>query len=141
MPISFHPKLGTLLICDFEPGFVPPEMVKRRPVIVVSPPISVRVRLCTVVPLSSTAPDLVMPYHCKLVIDPPLPDPWNERESWVKGDMVFSASFQRLNLIRAGKDWFGKRKYRENRLSAQQMMAVRTCILCSLGLAHLTKHL
>ena len=36
MPITFHPSPGTVLICDFTTGFQPPEMVKRRHVVVVS---------------------------------------------------------------------------------------------------------
>lgn len=30
MAIQIHPESGTIVICDFK-GFVPPEMVKRRP--------------------------------------------------------------------------------------------------------------
>ena len=33
MPLNFQPGPGTLWYCDFETGFVPPEMVKNRPVV------------------------------------------------------------------------------------------------------------
>jgi len=36
MSIKFNPEQGLIVICDFK-GFVPPEMVKRRPAVVISP--------------------------------------------------------------------------------------------------------
>ena len=36
--IPYHPEIGTVVICDFN-GYIPPEMVKRRPAIVISPKI------------------------------------------------------------------------------------------------------
>src|SRR3546814_2449978 len=44
--IGEHPPTGTILTCNFDAGFKEPEMVKRRPVIVVSPKISIRAGLC-----------------------------------------------------------------------------------------------
>ena len=35
--LPFQPKPGMLLMCDFDTGFRPPEMVKVRPVVVISP--------------------------------------------------------------------------------------------------------
>ncbi|MCA3277869.1 MAG: type II toxin-antitoxin system PemK/MazF family toxin [Roseomonas sp.] len=66
MPLQHHPKIGSILICDFNKGFVAPEMVKRRPVIVISPPINVRHRLCTIIPISTEPPKIVMRYHVDL---------------------------------------------------------------------------
>ena len=58
--LTFHPKPGTLLICDFDRGFKAPEMVKKRPVVVISPRRRKSTpQLCTVVPLSSSAPNPV----------------------------------------------------------------------------------
>ena len=136
-----HPQPGTILIADFSRGFREPEMVKRRPVVVISPKISVRPRLCTVVALSTTPPVPVLPFHYELTIDPPLPHPWSGREKWVKGDMVYALGFHRLNLVRLGKDGSGKRIYRMDTLSAEDMRHVRSCVLKALGLARLTKHL
>lgn len=75
MPIQEHPALGTILTCDFNAGFKEPEMVKRRPVVVISPKIAGRYGLCTVVALSLTEPDPIMPYHCQIDIRPELPYP------------------------------------------------------------------
>lgn len=142
MAIREHPSTGTILTCDFDQGFKEPEMVKRRPVIVVSPQISWRPGLCTVVPLSTTPPEPKRPYHCKLTLHPPLPPPWDGAEVWVKGDMIVSAGFHRLDLIRLGRDENGsKRRYRMNILSREQLTEVRGCILHSLGLFSLTRHL
>ncbi|HYF85489.1 type II toxin-antitoxin system PemK/MazF family toxin [Azospirillum sp.] len=141
MPIREHPPIGTVLLCDFDQGFREPEMVKRRPVIVISPKISVRAGLCTVVALSTTEPAPNMAYHCQITLDPPLPDPWGDKARWVKGDMVCAVGFHRLDFPRLGKDQGGKRLYRYDPISAADLRRVRHCVLCSLGLAGLTKHL
>ena len=141
MPINDHPAPGTILVCDFNGTFKEPEMVKPRCVIVLSPRIEKRAKLCTVVCLSTTDPRHVMPFHCRLDIRPALPRPWDSKGVWVKGDMVYSIGFHRLNLLRIGKDRAGKRVYRMDTLSAEQMKVVRCCVLRGLGLANLTKHL
>ncbi|MBN9511345.1 MAG: type II toxin-antitoxin system PemK/MazF family toxin [Alphaproteobacteria bacterium] len=142
MAIKQHPGLGCIVTCDFDRGFKQPEMVKLRPVVVISPPISWRPGLCTVVGLSTTAPEPPRPYHCKLTISPVLPEPWNSEEVWVKGDMIAAVGFHRLDLIRIGRDDATKaRRYRMNLLSKEQLRMVRACVLHSLGLFQLTKHL
>lgn len=37
MALTFHPKPGAILVCDYDTGFVPPEMVKKRLCIVITP--------------------------------------------------------------------------------------------------------
>lgn len=141
MPIEFHPPLGAFVMCNYDLGFKEPEMRKRRPAIIVSPPISVRARLATVVPISTSPPAPVMPYHYKITIDPPLPGKFDAPEAWVKCDMVCAVSFDRLDLIRDGKDRDGKRRYRVNPISDNDLRMIRACILSSLGLNALTFHL
>ncbi|WP_293675629.1 type II toxin-antitoxin system PemK/MazF family toxin, partial [Thiolapillus sp.] len=97
MPIQIHPEQGTIVICDFK-GFVPPEMVKRRPAVVISPRLRRRQHLCTVVPLSTTPPNPVAAYHHKFTLDPVLPKPYNSKIQWVKADMLYTVSFDRLYL-------------------------------------------
>jgi mRNA interferase MazF len=116
-------------------------MVKRRCVVVLSPRIADRAKLCTVVCLSTTAPEKPLPLHCQLDIQPKLPHPWDSAGVWVKGDMVYSVGFHRLDLVRIGKDRSGNRIYRMNTLSPEQLKAVRCCVLRGLGLSTLTKHL
>jgi uncharacterized protein YifN (PemK superfamily) len=142
MGLQFHPLAGSILICDFNTGFVAPEMVKRRPVIVISPQIVGRHGLCSVVPMSTQIPNKPMPYHCELTdINPALPAPWDKGPNWVKGDMVTAVSLKRLDLIRVGKDANGDRVYRYDLLSADQMKRVKSCVLHALGMGALTNHL
>ena len=141
MPIREHPYVGTILICDFNAGFKEPEMVKRRPVVVISPKIAMRPGLCTVVALSMTAPAPKMSYHFQIDIDPPLPAPLSSTGVWVKGDMVNAVAFHRLDLIRESKDMQGRRKYRYEPLNDEIVKKIRESVLRGLGLATLTKHL
>lgn len=141
MPINDHPAPGTILVCDFNGTFKEPEMVKARCVIVVSPRIRDRAKLCTVVCLSSTEPGHIQQYHCQLDIRPKLPAPWGSDGIWVKADMVYSIGFHRLNLIRLGKERDGTRIYRMLTISEAQMKEVKCCILRGLGMSVLTKHL
>ena len=55
IPISFVPSEGTMLLCDFSTGFQPPEMVKMRPVVVLSE-CTRNIQTCIVVPVSSVPP-------------------------------------------------------------------------------------
>jgi mRNA interferase MazF len=137
VPLGYYPKIGEVLTCDFS-GFVAPEMVKARWVVVVSPKFIERPRLVTVVPLSTTAPNPVENYHVKLssVL------PHNEGDDvvvWAKCDMVFSASFNRLNPWWRDKSKLGKRVYIPVLLTAEEMMEIRHGVIHSLGLGHLTK--
>jgi mRNA interferase MazF len=142
MPIREHPELGTVLMCDFNQGFCAPEMVKRRPVVVISPKISNRYGLCTIVCLSNTAPDPVMPYHCQIDIRPMLPAPrWQSDGVWVKGDMIYAVALHRLDFFRMNKDANGTRKYIFEPLSDYNIKKIRNCVLRSMGLSSLTKHL
>ena len=141
MAIREHPAPGTILVCDFNQGFREPEMVKRRPVVVISPKIGLRPRLCTVVSLSTKAPLHRMPYNCEIIVEPKLPPPWDADAMWVKGDMIYAVGFHRLDLIRINKDETGKRIYLFDTITTEQMKAIRKCVLCSLGMTSLTRHL
>ncbi len=116
-------------------------MVGRRLVIVVTPKISVRKGLCTVVPLSETRPHVIMPYHREITFDPPLPESWGNHPRWLKGDMIVSVGFHRLDFVREGKDLKGKRIYRTEPIPKSLLKDVQSCMLASLGLIALTKHL
>ena len=141
MPIREHPTLGAVLLCNFDAGFKEPEMVKRRPVVIISPKIQARPFLCTIVALSTEAPDPVMQYHCQIDLRPRLPRPWQSDGVWVKGDMVNAVGFHRLDFLRLGKDGQGKRIYLYDPLSAENIKKIRACVLRGMGLAALTKNL
>ena len=140
MAIAFHPEQGSILTCDFSTGFMPPEMVKRRPVLVMSPIIKSRPGLCTVVCLSTQKPDPIMPYHMPITLPEPLPRNWENEDNWVKGDMVYAVSFTRLSFAVLVKDRIGKRLYYRNTIPDAEIQAVQRCILHSFGLGALTKH-
>lgn len=133
MALRFHPHPGTLLMCNFDTGFRPPEMVKVRPVVVVSPRRRRGPGLYTVVPLSTTPPDPVEPYHHRL--DPSsLPQPIAGRATWAKCDMLYTVSLDRLDRIRVGRHRNGRRIYVDHHLTSEDWQAVRRGIVLALGL-------
>jgi len=130
MPLTFHPGAGVIVICDFGTGFRPPEMVKVRPVVILSP----RRRssqLVTVVPLSSVSPTPPEPWHHQLAesVYPPARSPM-----WAKCDMVLTVALTRLDRVR-GKDAIGRRVYFTPQLSVAEMTAIRTGVKAALGLS------
>lgn len=94
MPLLYQPKPGSVVICDFQ-GFVQPEMVKTRPVIVVQKHKHNK-QLVTIVPLSTTAPHQVEQHHHELSCNP-LPDKPDHTRVWAKCDMVYTVSLARLD--------------------------------------------
>lgn len=139
MPINYHPKRGQVLMCDFSEGFKPPEMVKNRPVIVFTPEFKGRSGLVTVVPLSTKRPQQIMPYHYQM---PPKSLPMTAffygKESWVKGDLIYTVGLQRLSLIGLNKK-DGKRNYYMETLDVEVMQAVDKCVLHGLGFSNLVR--
>lgn len=146
MAITFHPDPGQILLCDFSQGFKEPEMVKsKRPVIVLTPVFKHRGGLVTVVPLSTVRPDPIQPYHYQLPNNcmPQIGLFQRGGESWVKGDLIYTVGFHRLDLIQlGGKDPnTGKRQYYRNKLGRERMKEIYKCILHGLNLGQLGKHL
>lgn len=141
MGIAEHPVIGTVVTCDFDDGFKVPEMVKNRPVVIISPKIANRPGLCTVVSLSTDEPEHIMPYHRQIDINPKLPARWQSEGVWIKGDMVYAVAYRRLRFLSHGKDLTGKRIYHYTPISDENLAEVRRCVLRAMGLSHLTKHL
>lgn len=139
VPIQFHPQYGSIVCVRFEPGFTEPEMVKRRLCIVLSRAMGGRDKLVTVVPLSKTKPTHVKPYHMPLLIPFDLPESWGAHERWVKGDMVYSVGFHRVELLRLGKG-AGGRDYQKTPLPDDMLRSVQKCVLHGLGMSSLVKH-
>ncbi|MCY4375334.1 MAG: type II toxin-antitoxin system PemK/MazF family toxin [Spirochaetaceae bacterium] len=124
MALLFPPHPGTFLMCDFNTGFEPPEMTKRRPVVVISPRPKNRVGLCTVVPLSTAAPNPVRRFHY-LMAERSLPPELRGQDSWAKCDMLCTVSLRRL-------DWVSGR--RALRVLDEDLVAIRRCVAVALGL-------
>lgn len=144
MPIPFNPRPGQILMCDFTQGFKEPEMVKKRPVVVLSPAMQGRQGLVTVAALSSVRPDPPRPFHVMLpkAALPQLGE-FQVKETWVKGDMIYAVGFHRLNMIRLGKrdQRTGKRVYFTNRLGRERMQEIYSCVLHGLGIGQLGQYL
>ncbi|MGF1464121.1 MAG: type II toxin-antitoxin system PemK/MazF family toxin [Maricaulaceae bacterium] len=136
MAIRFAPKAGVILLCDFSlGGFKPPEMIKRRPVVVVSPKLPERDLLATVVPFSTTPPRSNRPYVVAITLKDPLPAPFEAPVMWAKCDMICAVSLNRLDLFRSGRDGdTGKRRYYKPALTPDDFERVRRGILAGLGL-------
>jgi mRNA interferase MazF len=140
LALTYHPDPATIVICDFR-GYIEPEMIKRRPAIVLSPRMRTREGVCTIVPLSTSRPKTVCAHHCQLIFDPPLPEPYDAGKMWVKADMVCAVAFARLDLPLAGREPGGKRIYDIRHISADDFTLVKECVLNGIGLGHLTQHL
>ena len=141
MAIKEHPQRGSIVVVDYSQGFREPEMVKRRLAVVLSPKIVNRVKLATVVPLSLTMPDHRMPYHMRLEIPFEMPHKWGNDPRWIKGDMVNSVGFHRIDFLRLGKNRAGTRVYQYSALPDDDFDRVKRCALHGMGLSTLTKHI
>jgi mRNA interferase MazF len=141
MAIKEHPAPGTIVTVDYSKGFRVPEMVKPRLAVILSPKIVNRSQLCTIVPLSLTDPDPVMPYNRRIRIPFRLPEVWGDHERWIKGDMVNAVGFHRVDLLKLGKDRRGTRIYQMDVLPDDLFKVVRRCVLHGIGCSTLTKHL
>jgi len=133
MGLKFTPHKGQIILCDYNTGFKPPEMVKRRPAVVISPRFPERHNLCTIVPLSTTPPDKIMPYHCQIELPKAAPKLLS-RICWVKADMIAAVGLKRLDFITLGKDANGKRIYYKESVSQGQLSLIEAAVLASLGI-------
>jgi len=95
--IPFQPAEGSVLYCDYD-GFKVPEMIKKRPVIVIRRHRQNR-KLVTVVPISLTMPDILLSYHIPMKEDF-CKEHLKGKQSWVKCDMVNVISIDRLREIK-----------------------------------------
>lgn len=140
--LAYYPSPGEIVLCNYGTGFILPEMVKLRPVVIVSPRLRRRGDLVSVVPLSTTPPDPTEPHHCSLTLAVPLPAPYAEPQMWAKCDMVATVALSRLDRFRDGRMPGGSaRRYCTGKVSASQLIDIRKAILHGLGLGSLTVHL
>jgi len=139
MGLLYYPNPGEILLCDYGTSGVAPEMEKRRPVVIVTPRLRRRGELVGVIPLSTSAPQEVEDFHCRLELDHPLPAPFDRPVMWAKCDMFSVLSRDRLDRFKAGRG--EKRIYVAGKVTADQLKALRAAMLCGLGLSSLTIHL
>lgn len=124
--INYQPPEGSVLYCDYT-GFISPEMIKKRPVVVTKKH-SRNSKLVTVVPISMTEPIPVLKHHipmevefCKLHL--------KSKVSWVKCDMINVISLDRLHMV---KNHQGERYI--PRITPEELEKIREGIKLSQGL-------
>lgn len=131
MGLKFQPKVGSVVVCDFR-GMVVPEIVKKRPVIVVARN-RFNSQLVTVVPISTTVPVPARGYHHALRQNP---IPGNEHIScWVKCDMINVVSLERLDRIKEA-GW-GRNKYIIPTIERDEFELIKLAIIHGLGMSYL----
>jgi uncharacterized protein YifN (PemK superfamily) len=118
--ITFFPTEGTVLICDFTGGFRPPEMIEKRPCVVISPKDSNR-STCVIVPISSqesrNSNAIVVPM-------PMARYTFLRKDGWAKCHMPATVSITRLSLMRDPQTGRGI-DTRSTMLRAADLAAVR----------------
>ena len=136
MPLAFHPKRGQVLMCDFRTGFKKPEMVKKRPVVVLS---SRHRELATVVPISTTQPCPIETCHHELD-DISMPLPLRGESHWAKCDMVTTVALWRLDRVHAKNPHptTGKRMYFTQYVTADDLTSILDAVLSVPGARKLT---
>lgn len=124
--ITFRPDAGDVLMCDFA-GNLAPEIVKRRPVVVLA---SHRdgAHVVTVVPLSLTQPFPIEAWHVPLVTAEYAFLPDVASVIWAKADLLTHVSFQRLDRLRLHGS------YSRCRLSDVDFAGIRLATAAALGL-------
>lgn len=126
MPLKFYPKAGFVLMCDFT-GFKVPEMVKTRPVMIVSPRLPYRSDIVAVVPISLTAPQHTLPFSVRLSKNYH-PQEEDSLPCWAKCDMVMNLGLWRLDGFK-----LGRRRWETPKASDDDLAAVRQGVLAGLG--------
>jgi len=130
MSLRFQPKPRSVLYCDFA-GFRAPEMIKRRPVIILRAHKRNR-RLVYVVPLSTTPPDSPQPYHYRFARSPVVHG--TPTEAWAKCDMVAVVSTERLSISRQRKnDGIPSTRQLITMISEEEFAAIRACVAKAFG--------
>jgi mRNA interferase MazF len=92
-------RLGEVVMCDYGVGFRAPEMVKNRPVVVVSRP---KAGLVIVVPLSTSESSPPDPSHVELQKES-LPQSLRAERCWAKCDMLGCVALDRLDRVVNGR--------------------------------------
>lgn len=128
MAMLYQPRPGNVVMCDYR-GFVVPEMVKVRPVVVIARNRRNR-RLVTVVPLSTTEPNSLEDHHHALANNPL---PGREAIScWAKCDMLTTVSLGRLDRYKVGRG-----QYAVPMLPGDEFAAILREVAKALDLTHI----
>lgn len=138
MAIQGTPRNGMILMCDFDQHenelVSDGNMRKTRMVIAISPSHARRGKIVHVVPISMTAPEVVMPWHIQIPLDC-LPHPARHRagDRWAKCDMVVTAGWSRLNRYEGPKRG-GQVAYADGFLNMDTLARVKVAIAHVFGI-------
>jgi uncharacterized protein YifN (PemK superfamily) len=133
MPLQYPPNAGQIVLCDYK-GFVVPEMVKLRPVVVISPRSRAGSFLATVIPLSTTPPPHKQYFHLEITLPSTLVETGKfQPRCWAKCDMVNTVSLSRLDLIKTGKQ-NGKRIYSHYCIDKETLFFIRKATAKTFGI-------
>uniref|UniRef100_B0SVE5 Transcriptional modulator of MazE/toxin, MazF n=1 Tax=Caulobacter sp. (strain K31) TaxID=366602 RepID=B0SVE5_CAUSK len=128
MALLYQPRPNNVVMCDFA-GFVVPEMIKVRPVVVIARNRKNR-RLVTVAPLSTTAPDDLDEVHHEMSRNP---SPGREAVTcWAKCDMLATVSLARLDRFKVGRG-----QYVVPNVVSHDFAAIRRAVAKALDLSHI----
>jgi mRNA interferase MazF len=133
LALNYLPKRGEELVCDYSTGFQAPEMVKKRLCVVISPRLHHRSKVCTIVPISTSEPQIAVKFQCKIELPSPPPEPWPAQVVWVKADMIATVGLGRLDFLWLPRS-AGRRKYIKMSVSDPDLQKIAACVQYSLGL-------
>lgn len=128
MALQYQPRLGAVVLCDFQ-GMIAPEMVKRREVVVIARH-KRNSQLVTVVPLSATEPERPEAYHHQLAKDP-RPDGDPTKTIWAKCDMIYTVCLERLDTHYT-RSRRGGRQSVTVQLPPSELAAIKQCVAVAL---------
>jgi uncharacterized protein YifN (PemK superfamily) len=134
LPPGILPAQRDVWMCDFD-GFVVPEMVKERRVIIISPRHH-GAGVALVVPVSTTGPRAIRPVHIRLPGGATYECFSGASEVWVKADLVAHVRFERLSRVR-----INYREIRTVRIRPEHFERVQCGVLRALGLGRLAAYL
>lgn len=129
MGVQRQPDEGRILACDFN-GFRVPEMTKTRPVVILCRN-KAHEALVAVVPLSSSMPRQIMPFHYEFPENPLPASAWPLL--WAKCDMVVTVSIDRLRTYGLSKAQ--RRRNADLRVSDGDFKEIQQGVAIALGLA------
>ena len=115
-------------MCDFS-GYVMPEIVKTRRVVIVSPR-NHAAQVVLVVPVSTTAPKKILPVHVHILA--PSYRCFQHQEVWVKADLVAHVRMDRLDRVK-----IGGRFIHTEQISPGHLKQVYQALLHALGLGRI----
>jgi uncharacterized protein YifN (PemK superfamily) len=110
-------------MCNFT-GFNTPEMVKVRPVIILTKHRH-NAQLVTIIPLSTTPPMQVADHHHELSANP-LPGKQNVR-CWAKCDMIYTLSIARMDRFK-----LKSRNFIALEISDEDFVAIKIAVMAAL---------